>query len=316
MMLRRFIIGAFAIVVMCGQTVLPGFPPGTFQSRGAIDAVAYAGPGDITTFLHWYGLRAYNKAYATALNPLADIVDTTTGLATCTIKTNAAGNADLTSVACPTASPTVSVTTFCTVTHAGCSVTKLYDQVGSVSAVQATLAKMPTLVFNVTGGNPAMLFTRTSAQFLQATSTGSLAQPYSISSVSRRPTAGNKNDVFGDGASGTGNIGLGYSATTNVVDCYAPTDQVVVGVSDASFHAIQMVANAGSGNIYVDGTSNVSSLGSSAMLNTNWNIGNDAFGDLMDGYITEAGFASGAFTVTGSGVASQLNANQRAYWGF
>ena len=74
--MRRF---AFALALLLlpqcvfAQGVpLPGFPPGLFLGRGALDAPTvsgYTGPGDIVSgATAWYGLRAYNAAYATGSN--------------------------------------------------------------------------------------------------------------------------------------------------------------------------------------------------------------------------------------------------------
>src|SRR6185312_7207639 len=119
---------------------------------------SYTGPGDAVAGVQafWSPARAVTAAFAATGNPIADIVDTATGTAACTIHIGSNGFADMTTAVCPTGSPTVSVTTFCTVTHSGgCSITKLYEQTGlgvGGAMTQATLSLMPILLLNFSNG--------------------------------------------------------------------------------------------------------------------------------------------------------------------
>jgi hypothetical protein len=45
----------------------------TATSPGVTISAAYAGPGDVVAFTHWWGLRAYNNAYATGSNNAVQI---------------------------------------------------------------------------------------------------------------------------------------------------------------------------------------------------------------------------------------------------
>ncbi|THD56752.1 MAG: hypothetical protein E8A46_02600, partial [Bradyrhizobium sp.] len=158
--MRKFLTFLIALAAIVFAVVSPasadscsrafGYQGGTGCNSVIAGGGGYTGPGDIITFTNWYGLRAYNGAYATATGNIADIVDTATGAASCTIVAKTTGDADLSTAYC---TGSVSVTTFCTVTHAaGCSVKKLYDQVGTNHLTQATLTSMPLLVLSgVTG---------------------------------------------------------------------------------------------------------------------------------------------------------------------
>ncbi len=124
--------------------------------------VGYQGPGDITSgAIAFYSAgRAYNVAYAIAHSPLADVVDTSTGLTTCTfhaLSTGFANPAECNATACATA----------------CSVTKMYDQTvsgacgGSCDVVQATLANMPGLTLSAQNGLPCAAGTNNAAMMLK-----------------------------------------------------------------------------------------------------------------------------------------------------
>jgi hypothetical protein len=137
-LLTLWIALAAIVFAVCSPVSAQGFNGGCFNCGCPActgGGGAYTGPGNIVSGASaWWGLRAYNTAYATALGNIANIVDTATGAATCTIKANASGDADLTTAGAGGAGNNclLGATTFCTTTHAaGCSVTLLYDQLAT-----------------------------------------------------------------------------------------------------------------------------------------------------------------------------------------
>jgi hypothetical protein len=72
--IAAWVLLLLSIVLTAAQTpVLPGFAPGTFNNRAAevvkSSGGGYSGPGDVVSgATAWYGLRAYNAAYATGSN--------------------------------------------------------------------------------------------------------------------------------------------------------------------------------------------------------------------------------------------------------
>ncbi len=106
-------------------------------------AASYTGPGDTftTSPLAAYSCaQAFTAAYATALSAACDVVDTATGLVTCTYHFQANGSVN------PTECNTSGKSCF-----TACSVTKAYDHTGNGhDASQATLANMPGLTFSST----------------------------------------------------------------------------------------------------------------------------------------------------------------------
>lgn len=273
-----------------------------------VSGATYSGPGDIVSGASvWYGLRAYSAAYATSLGNVADIVDTATGVSTCTIKAKANGDADLTSSLC--AGATLSVTTFCTVTHAaGCSITKLYDQTGNgVHITQATLANMPFLTLSIVGSKPGITFS--GAQQLVNSSSPTIAQPWTISGSSKVTGTGS---YFG-AVAGSPNTNWGSSFATTHIDLQAGVDLDLALLTANTFQVVQGVANSTSSSIKVDAAvPSTGNSGTNSLANI-FRFGNDSFGNFMNGAILDIGiWPSGIST----GNQSAINTQEHAYWGF
>ena len=300
--------------LVLAQSPVRSFPPGMFQNRAALDAssggAAYTGPGDIVASATiWLGLRAYTAAYATGLGNAADIVDTATGLASCTIPLTSSGDLNLSGTICPTVSPTVSVITFCTVTHAaGCSVSKLYDQTGGgLHLTQATLASMPTFVLNCVGStHPCINFT--GGQTLTNGTGFSLSRPYSSTAVIER-TSGtgyecaicsngfNQSWLFGNGA--------------NLINFYSNGDSTVAA-TDNAFHSASAANSIPNGlKIYIDGAL-TSASGVTATYSGAIGMGSAGGSLNCTCRVNEYGVWSGDFTTNNS----VINANAKTYWGF
>lgn len=298
--MRKLLFSLLMLAALCGQVlaqsvVLPGFPPGVFQDRGALDGAAasgFQGAGDTVSGAIAWGscARAYNAAYATAQSPLCDIVDTATGLATCTLSVGTSGFANLTALSC--ASGTLSVTTFCTVTHAaGCSVTKIYDQTGGTACggacfwANATLAQMPTLALSGLNSLPCMSFVAASSTNMKTNGLGStIAQPFSISAVAERTANIAYGNVLGDDA----NWGILFSNNSGHIAMFAGGTPSAVA-SESTFHGIQAGAGPTStGFINIDGvaTTGLDAGGNSASGNIFYGSGNNF---PTTGMICEAG---------------------------
>ena len=216
----------------------------------------FQGPGDITSggiFFVSPG-RAYNAAYAAGQNPLADLVDTATGLLTCTEKVGTNGFADLTTAYCPTASPTTNVVTWCTVTVGGCSITKLYDQTGTGNhVVQATLANMPALTFNAQNGLPCAAGGSNSPRLVTA---GNIVQvlPFTMGGVAMRGSGFTTVQTIQSNANANF---LRFAASANQVTAASSTP-VNLTAADSSFHALLAVVSATAPLFAVDSSANTS----------------------------------------------------------
>jgi hypothetical protein len=276
-------------------------------SRAPAAAASYTGPGDVVSGASvWYGLRGYTAAYSTGSNPAVDLVDQA-GANTTTINILSDGTLDVASIA--TWVSANSVTTI--------KVTKLYDQVGTKHASQATLATMPELVLGpvtgLTSTRPAMVFAN--AQALVTATAPNVAQPLTFSSVSIR-TSGTI-DV-GMMAGDTGNDAEMIYRGSNVAGVFAGGSVATQSQTDNSWHSFHGVFNGASSLLNVDGSS-----GSTASAGTNGlpdahqlRIGRDSFqpsGSWLTGRINEAGVWPSALSGTNM---TDLYNNQKTYWGY
>jgi hypothetical protein len=116
----------------------------------------FQGPGDITPFTAWYGLRAYSAAVAATGTQKAADLRRVSDNATCTALIGTDGNLDLT-VGTPCNSNTQTVTAWIGASSA--SVSKMYDQVAgnacggaSCDVVQATAGNQPHFLLTGCGG--------------------------------------------------------------------------------------------------------------------------------------------------------------------
>lgn len=245
------------IVLLSAQSPIANFPPGVFSNRAAIDGVGgYQGPFDATGVANYAwvsGSRAYSAAYAAGGNKAIKVVDTATGALSCDVVFLATGFPDLSTTYCT--GNTLSVTTFCTVTHpAGCSVTTAYDQTGNGhDFIEATLANMPLYAFSALNGNPAINCGNGSSNiFVLVTATNNnLAQPLSYSAVWKRTGAGtNSGAAF---ASSGGNTGIGNPTAGNLGVIFAGT-AVTFAVTDGNWHGLQAVLNGATSAYNIDGS--------------------------------------------------------------
>jgi hypothetical protein len=312
--MRKLFFAILAGLLLCGQSpVMNGFPPGTFQNRAALNPASggggYTGPGDVTSFVVWGGLRAYSAAYAASLGNIAEITDTATGTTFCTVVSKSNGDADLTSLSC--VGGTVSVTTFCTVTHpAGCSFHILYDQTGNGhNYTNATLANMPILVFSGLGSHPILQMT--TSQNL-ATNVITQAQPLSMSMIAER-TSGTSFGVI-LGATGSNPSVAFHGANLATLD--AGSFSTDVAQTDNQWHSFQAVlqdsVSANTSTLKVDSTSNTpaSGPGTNGFSAQALAISNGSFP--YAGNFLEGGVAAGSIS---GGNQTTLCHQQFTYWG-
>ena len=243
-----FVAAILLLVVLSAQAQLSSFPPGTFQGRSDPVAVVvpFQGVGDVagigTAFGAYSCTRAYTAAYATALSAACDVVDSATGLVTCTYHFQATGfvlpsECNGVGQSCATA----------------CKVPQVYDQSGnSRPVVQATLANMPVLTFNSINGLPAINCGTNIATIVMSTS-GSFTQalPITMSAVYKHVTSAANSGATIGGASFP-YIGVGGAA--NLTGLNSGT-LVTAAANDNAWHANNSLAASASGSaINIDGT--------------------------------------------------------------
>ena len=273
----------------------------------AASGSSYVGPGDISpSAAAWFGLRAYNAAYATGLNPAADICDAATGATCTTINILSNGNFD-----------TATAQTFCTA-HTSCVVSKLYDQTGNGNNLtQATNADRPTLTFNCTNSLPCLTFSGVTAAQLGIAASPSIAVPWSVSAVAERTGSFTSFQGIFTGYTGSQEVGLFFQNSANAGDLETGLGSIPsASAPDSAFHALEGVAGASTIAIYADGTPNLAAASSAAWTNTNvMEVGNSPFNNVgMTGNWEESGVWSNLGFSTST--ATSLNSNQHTYWGF
>src|SRR5262245_56688853 len=267
--------------------------------------VTYTGPGDVVSgSIAWWGLRAYSQAKigtnAIRLRASGDSAESD-------FVTVSGGGLDLTGIS-----------NFQT-THGGnLFVVKIYDQTGTGNDVQQTAAgAQPPFSFNALGSFPAIQPTSAGAFLGNLCSlTNGPAQPVHAVQVTnyansgsqgvswfmtRPPSIGGHNDQGGAANLVGGFTSANFSATA----------------SDNSHHAVQILYNSASSEVYVDGSATTGlDCGSSAGLATTTDLSllaQNTGGQSWFGKFHELGIWPGTFT---SGNKSSLNSNQHNYWGF
>lgn len=299
----RLISVLLAGLLLCGQTpMVPGFPPGTFQNRAAIDATgggsSYTGPGDAQTFLVWGSVaRVYNNAAASTSTSLADLVDSAAPTTViCTLRGTTAGTVDLVGTYC---TGSVTPATKCAAATGGvCNVNKIYDGTGNTSGwTQTTGSKQPVLTFSAINGLPAMTFTSGNATIMGNATGVTQAQPYTVLGVAKRTAnfttvqevvASTGNDVefqfdsAVDSARVYAGVGVGYTAL----------------VTDNAFHVLQGTGNGVSGTMNADGlTQQVGNSGANT-LSGNVSIGGYLTSIYLTGQVAEVGIYAGTYNAT------------------
>lgn len=323
---RHLRIGAALVVawLACVSAVAQNVVGSGVYGDVKISGSGYTGPGDIQSYVAWWGLRCYNSAYS---GNVADIWDAATGNTTETLLTCSAGG---------TINQTIHP--LATTCASSCVVAKLYDQTGnnacennsvsgfSCDVSQATNANRPTLTVSCQNGHPCVVFSGASSQQLLiqggANATGltsAVAQPWSVSGVVER--TGNFTTFQSTVSFGHNNITapLGFGASANTIALNAGSTVTAAG-TDNAWNAVQSVANGSSSTIRVNGTT-TSSLNPGTRSIPNFqdgtngfgHIGSDGFGDFTTGEFAEGGILSGAMS---SGNQSSTEANERAYWSF
>lgn len=285
-----------------------GFPPGTFLSRGAIDAAstpAYSGPGDkVSGASMWWGLRGYNAAFS---GTVATICDGATGLV-CVSATWSGGVLTIPLVGGVACNNTVAI----------CDVSSLVDQTGNgFTLSQATNSKRPTLVVPgaangcPTTAFPCMTFLNTSAQVLVTASGPTLTpQPFSGAFVGIRTG----NTAAPNTAMGTGpTLVMGWNSTANLLRITAGTPQTIAG-NDNSWHAAQGIWSNSVGSLSADGSTTTANNGPNVANAVAWAMGCSSTSAVcLAGNLVEAGVWPIAFSAQNI---SDLNSNAHTYWGF
>lgn len=266
--------------------IISSFPP-AFSS--------YTGPGDITSFDFWAGVRAYSGAYA-ASNGNAFDLRRSSDNATMTATVLSNGDLDTATISAWAGADTIFIT-------------KAYNQSGGSAAhvTQVTAANQLTLVLSGgLGSKPYILVTAT--KFLSSTSTFASTGTVSFSTVAYR----NGNNIIrfiSNNGDGSNVFAANDQSTANrwmLKRGAATTTRLNVVASDSTWHVGQAVMNGASSVVQIDGSDTTGSVTADTVTAT-FRMASGG-----DGRLAEAGFKDG--TAWSSGTYGSLTTNQQAYY--
>jgi hypothetical protein len=285
-------------------TTSPAFAPGGHGIFPSGLPVQYNGPGDVVGgAAAWYGLRAYNAAYAASNGKLINI-SRASDSQTCDILAVSNGGFGNTANCSGTANGQPAAT-FCNGTT--CTIAEWYDQTGNgINLTQATVASQPTLTLNCLGVLPCATFV-----FQGDASSGSPTTTTigTVSGVAQRTS--NLTSFSSLLGAVNGNTIAGWANASNTAITYQGTTGITQTAADNAWHAFQWIYNSTSSLANVDGVSGTPGSAGSASWNTPINIGLDNGNSLL-GQAVEVGLWSVAFN---SEQISTMCHNQFNYWG-
>lgn len=227
-----------------------------------ISALIYQGPADVFTtspYAAYSCTEAYTAAYAATLGAACDVVDTSTGLVTCTYHFQANGlvnPSECTGTSCATA----------------CRVAKAYDETGNGRhATQATVANMPGLTFSSspTGTLPVIDCTVGTNPNLATAAQSAQVQPLAAFAVLDRTGAVQIGGIFGTVNSDL--VLLQASSSANLVGVQSGAAAFLTATaSDAAWHTVGTLANGGgsASAVNVDGSDTTGATGTVGVGNT------------------------------------------------
>jgi hypothetical protein len=278
---------------------------------------SYMGPGDVVSGATvWWGLRAYNGAWATAHNKIACISLPATG--TCLdVSSDSNGNFNLAAVG--------GLST-CNNSTVLCTIKTLYDQSGASSCsgpcdvTNSTQANQPVLVVPGTSNGCTTtsnfcISTQTGSQVLVAIAglASAVNQAFSTAVVYINPSRSGDEYILESNFT-VPVIASGFGGA-NMIGCGAGTT-VAVTATDNVYHAVSCIFNGSSSSITVDGSTTSSlSMGTNTTFTATFDVLNQSSSGStgLTGFSTELGLWPAGFT--GPNLTS-LNTNMHGYWGF
>lgn len=294
-----FCTGLFCLAQ--AQVPMTGAGKGTPGSTAA-----YQGPGDVfASATVWYSCStAYTSAFAAGTPNICDLNAVVGGASVCTLKLANTGKVDLSAYCAGAVTPA----TACALVTS-CVVSKMYDQSGGTNHfIQAVAADNPPIVFNDTGGLPALNCTSGTPNVLNSTSNITINQPLTMSTVAKR-TAG----TVSTGAIGQNSIAnIGFGAGTNNAGLYGGT-AVSVAATDNAYHSINGLLSGANCALNVDG-SDTASLNCGTNGISNAGVFQICRGNsFLSGHVTEVGMWSKTSTATDR---NNISAVQHTNYGF
>jgi hypothetical protein len=270
-------------------------------------SLTYQGPGDVVSGASaWYGLRAYNAAYAASNGKLINI-ERSSDNGTCDVLAASSGGMGLTANCSSGGNNGETAATFCGT--ATCTATKLYDQSGNgITQTQSTVSQQATLTFNCVGSLPCLAFSTGSSQQYAGTFGAAIGQPYTATGVTER--TGNTGAYTGLLTAGA--VDLGNPWFVNEMYCSAANGSNINGdATDNIPHSLACVFNGTSSEAVTDAGVTTGNAGTGAFTTSSC-IGSFCGSGYYNGYIMELGLWPSGFS---NAQIVSMCGNQSAYWG-
>ena len=285
------------------QSNIAGFY-GTFQPAST---GSYVGPGDLVSgATGWWGLRAYNNAYAAAQKGAA-ILQRASDNTTQTINVTTTGDLNV-----------AAAQTFCASTT--CGIEEWIDQTGSGhNQVQTTAADQAQLVFNCNNGSKVCAYYNGTSDAYTTTYSAATPQPFTLQAVYQKTNY--QDDIGGaiissyNESGGSSNLGEGNVAET--AQMYSSPNNQLIPADSYVFISLTGVYNGASSAAYQNGFSWAESGLGTSSLGTTVGLGENPAGNgnnqYMIGYMDEVSLWPMALTAAQIG---SVQTNQRLYWQF
>ncbi len=291
----------FCVCLFCiAQAQVPMTGAGLGVPSGGSPPPSYTGPGDVVSgAVAWWGLRAYNGAYAASLGKIANIC-TPLDAVCADVNSDASGNFNLSGTGSLLCNNSTSI----------CTIKIFYDQSGATNCTtacdlsQSTIATRATLTTGCLGSLVCATFT-TSTSYVNGGLIGTFAQPNTWALF-----ANNTHVSYASvGESGAGNNQVGFNTTANMTLCYAGGGTPGVTAADGSYHAEQCILDGATTITYVDGAQTTGLVTGSNSISSSLGMG--APGNGFQGTMTEVGVWNLAFSTPQQ---SGMDSNIRGYW--
>jgi hypothetical protein len=302
-------------ILICLISLLLGLPASAqfdncglgFCSPIVASGTTYTGPGDVVSgWTFWYGLRAFNAAYATA-GSNAIIARNTATNETCNVPVTSSGGLGNVS-GCSGSSSGDTLSVFCAESSGTCAITTATDQTGNGHTLtQATAADQPTLTLSCLSSLPCFTGNGTS-MYMSGSSVGGSPSAFSFSVVSEKTSSSTEAGLINLGSN---NPELYYCCSDGNVRLIGASG-FTASVSDNAWHALNATINGSSSFIHVDATATTGSIASVATLSAIYFMGENSGTHPLAGNVAEAGGLSTSITSTQAG---NLCHNQYTYWG-
>ena len=303
-------------LTVLGTALVAGDPPPSLAYlliASTAPPPSYVGPGDITSFTAWYGLRAYTAAIAAAGTQHLMTLSRASDSHACDILVATNGGLGLTA-SCGTGGDNgQSASSFCSST---CSITVMFDQAGSTIGNLTSMGSgfaYPTLAFNCINTTLPCINSDAGVGQMIATSGNHApsSRQLSVSLVAFNTSGSTGTIPFQqNGVDNYLNASIGNAWTFNGGNAGSITSGTL---ADNAFHAA---------NISIDLTPSTSTFNGDGTETTSTNLNNDtapgitvmarSLGSLVLQQ-TELGFIDG--TTWALSIRSKLCDNQGSYWG-